>query len=187
MDHRLVRLSKTMSHALRHAPEVYDLTLDPEGWVYADDLLAALRSKRQAWASLTLDDIRGMMAQSDKERYEIRGEYIRARYGHSVDGKLAYTPAEPPAILYHGTAARNVAPICDEGLRPMNRQFVHLSPDRVTAQQVGQRKGGETVLLIVDASTAYRDGIDFYEGNESTWLADRVPPRYINACEESNS
>jgi len=37
--------------------------------------------------------------------------------------------AVPPATLFHGTIARNLAKIRTEGLKPMNRRHVHLSPD----------------------------------------------------------
>jgi len=33
LDENLIRLSKTISHALRHKPEEYGLILDAEGWV----------------------------------------------------------------------------------------------------------------------------------------------------------
>jgi len=42
MDYK--RLSKTISHALRHRPEIYGLELDAEGWTPVEDLLAALRT-----------------------------------------------------------------------------------------------------------------------------------------------
>ncbi|GLH96713.1 hypothetical protein Pa4123_19870 [Phytohabitans aurantiacus] len=38
----MVKLSKRMSLALRHAPERFGLALDEGGWVRVDDLLAAL-------------------------------------------------------------------------------------------------------------------------------------------------
>jgi putative RNA 2'-phosphotransferase len=47
------QLSKTLAHALRHAPEEYNLTLDPEGWVGLDDLLAARGPTSRAKTSKT--------------------------------------------------------------------------------------------------------------------------------------
>ena len=32
----------------------------------------------------------------------------RANYGHSLDGKIQHTPAVPPDVLFHGTAAGTV-------------------------------------------------------------------------------
>ena len=41
LDYR--RLSKTVAHALRHEPHVYELELDEEGWTDVATLLGALR------------------------------------------------------------------------------------------------------------------------------------------------
>jgi len=69
--------------------------------------------------------------------------------------------------------------IVSEGLKPMARQYVHLSVDEATAGAVGRRKGAAPVLLKVDAAAAHADGVVFYVGNEKVWLADTVPARFI--------
>lgn len=173
------RLSRTLAHALRHEPWVYELEVDDEGWAPLDQLLQALRSKREAWSSLGRRDLEEMMRRSDKRRYEIRGDRIRALYGHSLPGELSREPARPPDSLYHGTAPSAVASIRDEGLRPMGRQHVHLSVDRPTAREVGRRKADEPVILEVRAADAHRQGVSFYRGNERVWLADALPPEYL--------
>lgn len=66
-----------------------------------------------------------------------------------------------------------------EGLKPMNRQYVHLSADREMATQVGQRKDKEPVILQIRAGDAQRQGIVFYKGNGRVWLADFVPAGFI--------
>ena len=40
-----IQLSKTVSHALRHKPQFYNLNLDNQGWVLLSDLVFALNSK----------------------------------------------------------------------------------------------------------------------------------------------
>jgi len=103
-DHAFyVRLSKRVAHALRHAPWVYELELDEEGWAPVDQLLTALRQARREWRDLTVDDLAAMIAHSGKRRYEMRDGRIRALYGHSLPGKLRKEQARPPDILYHGT------------------------------------------------------------------------------------
>ena len=61
----------------------------------------------------------------------------------------------------------------------MTRQYVHLSVDRGVAIAVGQRKAPTPVILVVKAQEAFKAGVDFYAGNENVWLADQVPPDYI--------
>ena len=139
-------LSKTVSHALRHEPWVYELELDDAGWVPVDDLLRSLRDMRR-WRHVERDDLTRMIASSAKRRYEIDGDRIRALYGHSVPGRIAMVRADPPEVLFHGTSPVAWASIQEQGLVPMARQYVHLSTDVGTAVQVGTRKADVPVVL----------------------------------------
>lgn len=179
LDKDDVRLSKTLALILRHHPHYYELELEPGGWIGLEALLDALRRENKHFIEVTRADIERIIARSDKKRYELDGDRIRAYYGHSVDTALSYEPTEPPAVLFHGTAAQAVAIIRREGLQPMSRRYVHLSVDKATASMVGQRKGGKVVLLYVAARQAYADGVKFYYGNDDVWLADHVPQQYI--------
>ncbi len=176
---RYADLSRTISHALRHEPWIYELELDDAGWVSVDELLAALRAEKPAWAGVSETDLVRMMAGADKQRYEMHDGRFRALYGHSTPRKLSKEPAEPPAILFHGTAPETVALIRKDGLRPMGRQYVHLSADVPTATQVGRRKARAPVVLRIRAGAAHKAGVPFYRGNELVWLADAVAPAFI--------
>ena len=44
---------------------------------------------------------------------------------------------------------------------------------------MGMRHDDKPCILIIDAKTAWNDGIKFYFGNEKVWLADGIPCRYI--------
>ncbi|MGF6647341.1 RNA 2'-phosphotransferase [Paraburkholderia sp. GAS82] len=172
-------ISRLASHALRHEPWLYELELEDEGWVPVDELLSALRAERPEWPPLTESDLAEMISCSDKKRHELRDGKIRALYGHSVPGKLLKQPAEPPTILYHGTSPATVERVKADGLRPMARQYVHLSVDKATATQVGHRKSKTPVLLEVNAAQAYEAGIAFYRGNDQVWLADFILGAFI--------
>ncbi|RPJ35666.1 MAG: RNA 2'-phosphotransferase [Planctomycetaceae bacterium] len=177
MDYK--RLSKTIARALRHDPAAYGVELDDEGWTPVETLLAALRPRRREWRGLSEDDLHILIAQSEKKRYEIQDGKVRAYYGHSLPDKIQKEPAEPPAVLYHGTAPRTAEIILREGLRAMNRQYVHLSADRATAATVGARHASTPVILEIRAAEAHRAGVQFYPGNEDVWLADAVPAEFI--------
>jgi putative RNA 2'-phosphotransferase len=172
-------ISRIASHALRHEPWLYELELDDEGWVPVDELLSALRVEKPEWSTLMESDLAEMISCSDKKRHELRDGKIRALYGHSVPGKLLKQPAEPPAVLYHGTSPDTAERIKADGLRPMGRQYVHLSVDKATAAQVGRRKSQTPVLLEVNAAQAHEVGITFYRGNDQVWLADFIPGVFI--------
>jgi putative RNA 2'-phosphotransferase len=82
--------------------------------------------------------------------------------------------------LFHGTSPQAWVAIQREGLQPMGRQYVHLSADIVTAEQVGRRKSATPVILIVDAKRAHDSGTRFLQGNGVVWLANRVLPDYLS-------
>jgi putative RNA 2'-phosphotransferase len=175
-------LSRVISHALRHEPWAYELELDQEGWTDIGTLLESLRRERRDWQSLTEDDLADMIRSSTKPRHEVANGRIRALYGHSIPGRLKRTPAEPPTELFHGTARATVPNIRCEGLRPMGRQFVHLSTDPETALAVARRKSADQVILRIEAREASQVGVQFYSGNEKVWLAHSIPARFITFC-----
>ena len=173
-----IKLSKAMSHALRHAPELYGLTLDAAGWVTVNDLLAGLR-RRKGWKRVERADIEAMMAAAKKQRYELEGDRIRAFYGHSVAQKIEKVPTIPPDVLYHGTTAKAAASIRQEGLKSMRRQYVHLSADTATATIVGKRRTATPIILTIHALQAHTAGVQFYRENNGIWLAEPIAPQFI--------
>jgi putative RNA 2'-phosphotransferase len=109
----------------------------------------------------------------------MEGGRIRALYGHSISRRIARPPADPPAWLFHGTSARAAEAIRREGLRSMGRQWVHLSTDEETARAVARRRPGPWVILRIDARGARQSGVAFYRGNQQVWLADAIPPSFV--------
>ncbi|MEU8487383.1 RNA 2'-phosphotransferase [Streptomyces sp. NPDC048641] len=174
-ERRTVKVSKYLSKHLRHQPERIGLTLDEGGWVEIGTLLAAAAAHG---FRITRDELDHVVAVNDKRRFAIEGSRIRASQGHTVDVDLGLHPATPPAYLYHGTVAAALDAIRAEGLRPMSRHDVHLSPDRETATRVGARRG-RPVVLSVDAGAMHRDGHTFRVSANGVWLTEAVPPRYL--------
>ncbi|MGW6270232.1 MULTISPECIES: RNA 2'-phosphotransferase [unclassified Streptomyces] len=174
-ERRTVKVSKYLSKHLRHQPERIGLTLDESGWVEIDALIEAAAAHGFRFTRAELEHV---VAANDKQRFAVEDGRIRASQGHSVDVDLALPPAVPPPYLFHGTVARAVAAIRAEGLRPMNRHAVHLSPDRETATRVGARRG-RPVVLGVDAGAMHRDGHAFQVSANGVWLTAAVPPGYL--------
>ncbi|MCQ4199381.1 RNA 2'-phosphotransferase [Streptomyces sp. NPDC056353] len=172
---RSVKVSKYLSKHLRHQPERIGLALDEGGWVEIDTLIAAAAAHG---FRVTRDELHHVVATNDKRRFAVDGTRIRASQGHSIDVDLGLPPATPPPYLFHGTVARHLEAIRTEGLRPMNRHDVHLSPDRATATRVGARRG-RPVVLSVDAAAMHRDGHVFHVSANGVWLTKAVPSRYL--------
>ena len=177
-EFNLTKLSKKISQVLRHESWLYELEIDDEGWVDAQSLLHILHHE---YPNLTLSDIESMILASSKKRHELIDGRIRAIYGHSILLKAKKQMREPPEVLFHGTALRNMDSIKRNGLLPMKRQYVHLSIDAENAKLVGKRKSSHPIVLTISSREAYRNGVKFYFGSQQVWLADIIPFKYIKS------
>jgi len=177
-ERRLVKVSKYLAKHLRHQPERLGLTLQPGGWVRIDELLEACEA---AGFDLSRAELESVVARNDKQRFatDPTGELIRASQGHSIPVDLGLEPVAPPAVLYHGTGAGSVEAILRQGLRPMGRHHVHLSPDTATARRVGARHG-RPVVLAVDAAAMHAAGEVFYRSDNGVWLVAGVPATFLS-------
>ncbi|MFD9500894.1 RNA 2'-phosphotransferase [Streptomyces sp. NPDC060035] len=178
-ERRTVKVSKYLSQHLRHQPERIGITLDASGWVPIDALMRACAAHGFPITRAELDHV---VAANDKQRFAVDGDRIRANQGHTITVDLGLPPAEPPPYLYHGTVGRVLDVIRTEGLRPMARHHVHLSPDRETATRVGARRG-VPVILSVDAGAMHRAGHVFHVSTNGVWLTDSVPPQFLRLRE----
>lgn len=174
----LNRISKTISFMLRHSTDPLYISLDG-GWALTDYIIDAVCRKYPGFDRDMLEEI---VEKDEKQRYSFdeSGCLIRCNQGHSIPGVIIKmeTPV-PPEVLYHGTADRFLSSIMKDGLRPMTRNYVHLSKDHETALKVGLRHG-RPVVLKFRALDFYNDGHDIFLSPNGIWLAKYVPSEYLS-------
>ncbi|MDY6855252.1 MAG: RNA 2'-phosphotransferase [Thermodesulfobacteriota bacterium] len=178
-DHRTKNLRKLMSYILRHRPDEFGLVLDEEGFISIKELHRAI-IEEEGWSYVRAGDILHVVHTSDKERFQINGKRIRAAYGHSFPMNIKYEPCVPPKILYHGTRLKTYPSILQNGLRPMGRQYVHLTTLQELALRIGHRRTTEPILLTINSKRANEEGIVFFRANELIYLVEALPVAYIN-------
>ena len=177
------RLSRFLAFVLRHHPEEIGLELDARGAADFDALLEGIRS-RPGFDRVTREQVEELVRSGPgAARFTIEGDRIRARYGHSLEQSIQYEPADPPAMLFHGTTPEAAEQVLAEGLSAGQRQRVHLSVDTPAAREVGRRRCDEPVILQVDTECASKAGVRFYRGGPAVWLADDIPPECITRAE----
>ncbi len=170
-------VSKQMAYLLRHDPS--GLTMDDEGFVDLDELLARLKER---WKNLSGPKLREIVEQDPKGRYEISQGRIRALYGHSIDVEPDL-PEVNVDVLYHGTSEKSAERIQEEGLKSQGRRKVHLSAKKADAIEVGRRHTPDPVLLEIKAAEATESGVVFQKASEKVYVTDFVPPEFIASCE----
>ena len=182
MNKRHVRISKLLSFILRHSRDEFNLPLDKYGYAAVDDIIAVIRERYRDFNRAELEAI---VAADTKGRYELIGDRIRACYGHSVEVNSRAEPVEPPEILYHGTSGKSLPLILRDGLKPMTRQYVHLSVTREEALKVGRRHSRNVILLKISARDAHISGVEF-KAEASVYLVTHLPPEFIEVIESEN-
>ncbi|MGM0442001.1 MAG: RNA 2'-phosphotransferase [Elusimicrobiota bacterium] len=170
-----VKISKFLSYILRHNPGKFGIRVDRLGYA---DLGEVVRRVKNKFKGAGESEVREVVKNSPKERFEINGGKIRATYGHSIDVNLDLASVKPPDILYHGTPQKNREKILEEGLKSMGRNYVHLSATEKEAEKVGKRRDSQPLILKIDALKTWEDGIKFYSSGK-LYLTPAVSPVYI--------
>ena len=174
----LTKVSKKLSYMLRHSTEPLYISLD-NGWADTAGIIRALKEK---YPEVNTDVLEQIVSEDEKGRYSFNEDHtkIRANQGHSIPGvRIEMEQPEPPEFLYHGTATRFLDVIMKEGLKPMSRQYVHISSDMDTAVQTGKRHG-KPVVLVIRAKDLVGDGHPLYRSSNGVWLAESVPTEYFS-------
>jgi putative RNA 2'-phosphotransferase len=167
---------------LSHHPEKLGLELDEKASADIETLVKALK-KRPAFAAVTAKQVERLAAsQLSASRFEITGNRIRARYGHSLAQSVQYEPAEPPPTLFHGTTAETAPLILKEGLAVTKKRLVHLSTDLASARLVALRRTPTPQILAIDAAKAAKAGVQFYLAGPTVWLSDTIPPTFVSVA-----
>ncbi len=183
---RRVLLSKLVSGLLRHFPWEAGLVVDSEGWVRIDDLVYGIRFKwrnRELYQWVTREHVVAVAQLDPKGRFEVCGDRIRARYGHSFRVSIKYS-IEYPKSLYHGTSVDRLASILREGLKPMKRMYVHTTVSLDDALE-NARRHGRPAILYIDTSCLKERGIPVYKASNRVYLVPFVPRDCIRVFKSS--
>jgi len=179
-DEQTERLGRFISGALRHFPDDLGLAMNQHGWVDVDVLVDAMRT-RYKWSNR--EKLFSIIESDEKGRYEIKGNKIRARYGHSVDVDLDYDENTLPE-LYYGASREEVDILLEKGIKPVKQRYVHLSTSEDKAREVAKIHTEDPVLLVVNAEEARNDGVMMLSATENIVLADEIPPEYLSLMQD---
>ena len=166
-------VSRYMSYVLRHNSE--NINMDECGFVDVDELLEKLRGRFHIDRRFMVE----IVEKSQSKRFEIIDNKIRALYGHTISVKSLLEDDTVVELLYHGTTPDAAFKILKEGLKPMKRRWVHLSPTMETAIEVGLRRTKRPIVLEIDAKSARENSLRFYKATDKVYVSDPIPARYI--------
>jgi putative RNA 2'-phosphotransferase len=171
----LRRKSHTLSRLLRHAANEARLHMDAAGFAPVAEVLRA--------AHMTLDELRAVVAENNKTRYELTadGQRIRASQGHSLAGtpvtleglEASWQVVTDDAPVFHGTSVGAARAILASGaINAGERTHVHLAP--ATDSVVGKRAAVD-VLLEIEPARLRAAGQTLFRAPNGVLLTRAVP------------
>lgn len=162
-----------MSYLLRHDSE--NIKMDEYGFVDVNELLEKLHDRFRIDRRFMVE----IVEKSQRKRFEIIDNKIRALYGHTISVKSQLEEDTVVELFYHGTTPDAAFKILKEGLKPMKRRWVHLSPTMETATEVGVRRTKRPIVLEIDAKSARENSLRFYKATDKVYVSGPIPARYI--------
>jgi putative RNA 2'-phosphotransferase len=170
------RISRFLTYLLRHQPKEYPLVFDHRGFVEWRDVLELVQER---FHDVTERQIESVVSGSEKKRFELVNGKVRATYGHSFPVDLGGESAEPPPSLYFGAARDLAQSMLRNGLKPRDRQYIHLSVTAEEAESVARRHDPAPAIIVVDVRAAQAEGVRFYESGP-LYLTEDVPAKFLS-------
>ena len=159
---------------LRHRSDEFGLNMDPYGFVPVSEVSDAVSGR---YDDLGEEDVRNLVADPEQHRFEIVEDRIRALYGHSFFIEMDGEPTEPPERLYLWCSIEEARRFRDQGVKPHDRSYVHLSLSREAAEARSKRVDAPCVVEIL-AREANDQGVAFFLRGEVI-LTTAVPADFV--------
>jgi putative RNA 2'-phosphotransferase len=187
-DHEVDRIGRMMALILRHQPEKFGLTMDGRGWVDLDGFVNAILDARPNYARwLRKQHIVALVETDEKGRYQIDGGMIRATYAHSVNVNLDDLPEAQVDHLYFPVSEEEQDMVLEAGLRPSDRNKIHLSATPEKAYSAGRVHIADPLLLEIDVKKASDAGNFIFRAGKSVYITDAVEPEHLAKFEDEET
>lgn len=184
-DHEIDRVGRMMAGILRHFPERFNLHMDGRGWVDLDDFVKQVKASRRDYDRwLRREHIVALVETDEKGRYQIDGGMIRATYAHSVDVNLDDLPEAEAEHLYFPVAEEELDMVLETGLRPSDRNMIHLSATPEKAYSAGRVHMRDPIILEIDVPKASHAGNFIYRAGKTVYITDAVEPEHLSTFDD---
>jgi putative RNA 2'-phosphotransferase len=181
-------IARRLALVLRHAPEKFDLEMDINGWVDVKDIVRQFKKqggKRNHW--LRPHHLSAIVETDPKGRYDIRGNTIRATYGHTVEIEIDLPTDNIPDALYYPCDPVETENLLEVGISPSGRSHVHLSASIKTAAEAGHVHFALPTILEVDTAQMIAAGETIWHAGITVYLTDNTPAKYLSVIDNDDA
>lgn len=177
-DYEVEKLGRMIAAILRHGK--FSPQMSPQGYVAIQEVVDLIRAHNTRAKWLRPFHIDALALTDPKGRYQIRGNYVRATYGHTVKLDLDLPRNNIPELLYYPASPADAETVLSEGLFPTDRAMVHLSATFDDALEAGEARAESPVILVIDAVRCAEEGHPIGRASKTVFLCDEVPADCIS-------
>ena len=175
--HKQESLARLLLYALGVSPQEFYLLPDAQGWVSIKELMQALGQDEHS-PNVREGAIREAVTLLAPQDLEITPSHIRARQRQPLAMEYA---VQPPGQLYYAVKSRAYHHILTHGLLAGEQGPLVLSPARELALSLGQRRGGNDVIVVtIQARQAKEQGAVFDLLGEDMYLCQYIAPNMLS-------
>ena len=179
-------LARKLALVLRHAPEKFDLEMDINGWIDIKDIIRQFKKGNKRFHWLRPHHFTAIADTDPKGRYEVRGNTIRATYGHTVEIELDLPTDNIPDALYFPCDPEQAENLLEVGISPSGRAHVHLSATIRNAAEAGHVHFKLPTILEVDTAQMHAAGETIWHAGVTVYLTENVPAQYLSVVDNED-
>jgi|TARA_B110000196_G_scaffold320343_1_gene342125 putative RNA 2'-phosphotransferase len=161
--------------------------MDINGWVDVKDIVRQFKKqggKRNHW--LRPHHLSAVVETDPKGRYDIRGNTIRATYGHTVEIEIDLPTDNIPDALYYPCDPVETENLLEVGISPSGRSHVHLSASIKTAAEAGHVHFALPTILEIDTAQMIAAGETIWHAGITVYLTDNTPAKYLSVIDNDD-
>lgn len=186
-DHEVDRIGRMMALILRHQPDKFNLSMDGRGWIDLEEFVEAIRRARPQYSRwLRKNHIEAVVETDEKGRYQIDGGMIRATYAHSVNVNLDDLPEAQVDTLYFPVSEEELDLVLEAGLRPSDRNMIHLSATPDKAYSAGRVHIADPILLQVDVKASSDAGNFIFRAGKTVYITEAVESAHLSKFDDAD-
>ncbi len=180
-------MGRKLALVLRHAPEKFNLEMDINGWIDVRDIIKQFQNsdkRRHHW--LRPHHLRAISETDPKGRYEVRGNMMRATYGHTVEIELDLPTSDIPDSLYYPCDPEEAGNLLEIGIKPVGRAHVHLSANMRTAAEAGRVHRADPAIIEIDTARMVATGETIWHAGVTVYLTENVSGDYLSIVDPAD-
>jgi putative RNA 2'-phosphotransferase len=170
-------LAKLLSYILCRRPDEFGLVLDENGSLPVKELLWAL-GQEEAWGYVRRSHLEEVVNLVSPGAFELDKTFIRAVQPGPARLR-SREPAWPPPLLYRAITAKSHGVVAERGLQPAVGGELLLTTEPEYARRLGRRRDPEAVLVIIQAQSAAKRGVEFFSYGEGLYLSGSIGAEFL--------